>query len=607
MIAGFPVYRTYIGPESQEVNAEDRRRILAAIRAAKRRNPGLSPQFFDFVGSVLLLEDPEGLTDAQRHERRQFVLKFQQVTGPVMAKGMEDTAFYRYYPLASLSEVGGDPSVPGTSLEEFHRTHRRADPDLALRHAGHCHPRYQARRGHPRAAQRALRSARRSGKRRSTAGKPTTPRTAAKLKAKPRPSPTKNTCCIKPWWAPGPWAHGPAEPEVVRRPHPAIHDQGDARVQAAEQLDQPRPTLRGGPRTLHRAPSWAAKPRRNSSPISNCSCVRSPTPVSSTRWPRSSSRSAAPAWPISTRVRSCGTSAWSIPITAVGSISRSGGGCWPNSRLRPTSDLSGLVDELLAEWPNQRIKLFLVWRALEFRRAHAELILQGCYLPLAVEGAQADRVCAFARQHDGHWAVTIVPRLAAAAFRRHEPALVAVHNGKVHVGDAHGESLTPADPASTSSPANRAYASWWGRSAVRSRAKPQPMARRHHRSTAGCGSDGGRGPSAAVGRRLRAISRRFARRNLVGWVERSEPHHECFADSGGDRCARPTLPSFNIHPCLSEGSSFFSSVHSAAVWGRKAVSAAESRSPRTPEPPRRVPLGQLAGLRPTLRPSTPPR
>ena len=70
---------------------------------------------------MLLLEHPDGLSEDDRQQRLRFALKFQQVTGPVMAKGLEDTAFYRMYPLASLNEVGGDPAVPGTLIEQFHR------------------------------------------------------------------------------------------------------------------------------------------------------------------------------------------------------------------------------------------------------------------------------------------------------------------------------------------------------------------------------------------------------------------------------------------------------------------------------------------------------
>jgi (1->4)-alpha-D-glucan 1-alpha-D-glucosylmutase len=69
----------------------------------------------------LLLEDPDGLSDTERGERRDFVLRFQQLTAPVMAKGLEDTAFYRHFSLASINEVGGGVGRFGVSVEDFHR------------------------------------------------------------------------------------------------------------------------------------------------------------------------------------------------------------------------------------------------------------------------------------------------------------------------------------------------------------------------------------------------------------------------------------------------------------------------------------------------------
>lgn len=121
VLTTFPVYRTYIRADDQEVDPEDRRQINAAIREAKRRNPAISESVFDFIQSVLLLEPPEGLDDAQRAARHLFTMQFQQLTAPVMAKGVEDTAFYRYYPLASLNEVGGGPERFGSSVNAFHR------------------------------------------------------------------------------------------------------------------------------------------------------------------------------------------------------------------------------------------------------------------------------------------------------------------------------------------------------------------------------------------------------------------------------------------------------------------------------------------------------
>jgi (1->4)-alpha-D-glucan 1-alpha-D-glucosylmutase len=121
VIACFPVYRTYIQAASNMVGDEDRHVMLTALRTAKRRNPAVSDSIFDFIGSVLLLQDPDGLGAAEQAERRDFVMRFQQITGPVMAKGIEDTAFYRAYPLASLNEVGGNPERFGMSIDAFHR------------------------------------------------------------------------------------------------------------------------------------------------------------------------------------------------------------------------------------------------------------------------------------------------------------------------------------------------------------------------------------------------------------------------------------------------------------------------------------------------------
>ncbi|HMJ51408.1 MAG TPA: malto-oligosyltrehalose synthase [Polyangiaceae bacterium] len=121
VIACFPVYRTYVRPDQASVDSTDRDVIERALRDARRRNPVTHESVFDFIGQVLLLDAPDGLQENQRRDRRHFVMKFQQVTGPVMAKGVEDTAFYRYFPLAALEEVGGHPESMGTSLAQFHR------------------------------------------------------------------------------------------------------------------------------------------------------------------------------------------------------------------------------------------------------------------------------------------------------------------------------------------------------------------------------------------------------------------------------------------------------------------------------------------------------
>jgi (1->4)-alpha-D-glucan 1-alpha-D-glucosylmutase len=117
-IAAFPVYRTYMRT-GEPPSANDERHVRRAVAAAGRRTPSISSRVFGFLGELLLLHT-EG-TEAEQAEQTAFALRFQQLTGPVMAKSTEDTAMYRYVRLVCSNEVGGNPAAFGTSLEEFHR------------------------------------------------------------------------------------------------------------------------------------------------------------------------------------------------------------------------------------------------------------------------------------------------------------------------------------------------------------------------------------------------------------------------------------------------------------------------------------------------------
>lgn len=120
IIACFPVYRSYIRSIPHEIHEEDRKYILAAVSRARRTNTSVDQSVYQFIQSILLLEVSDD-SPYFREECSNFVMHFQQVTSPVMAKGVEDTAFYRYFPLSSLCEVGGDPGVFGLSIENFHK------------------------------------------------------------------------------------------------------------------------------------------------------------------------------------------------------------------------------------------------------------------------------------------------------------------------------------------------------------------------------------------------------------------------------------------------------------------------------------------------------
>ena len=113
LVACFPIYRTYVVPERDELTGEDTRYVNEAIEASKKNRPEIDPDLFDFIRDLLLLRVRGPL-------ETQFVMRFQQFCGPAMAKGVEDTVFYIFNRLISLNEVGGDPGRFGVSPAEFH-------------------------------------------------------------------------------------------------------------------------------------------------------------------------------------------------------------------------------------------------------------------------------------------------------------------------------------------------------------------------------------------------------------------------------------------------------------------------------------------------------
>jgi (1->4)-alpha-D-glucan 1-alpha-D-glucosylmutase len=133
LIACLAVYRTYT-TDKGTVSDRDRGFIEAATEEAKRRNPRTAEAVFDFLRDTLLLRHLDQFPEGDRPRLLEWVLRFQQLTGPVMAKGIEDTAFYVYNRLVSLNEVGGHPDHFGTTVESFHRqcAERAASWPLAM-------------------------------------------------------------------------------------------------------------------------------------------------------------------------------------------------------------------------------------------------------------------------------------------------------------------------------------------------------------------------------------------------------------------------------------------------------------------------------------------
>ena len=143
VVACFPVYRTYVDQDGWR--PADRAVVERAIARAQRRNPAMERSLFDFFRETVLPRDPgdvppgaerrEGYPpadEAEARERLRFAMKLQQYTGPVQAKGLEDTSFYRYNVLLSVNEVGGDAARIGRTVEEFHEANAARARDWPL-------------------------------------------------------------------------------------------------------------------------------------------------------------------------------------------------------------------------------------------------------------------------------------------------------------------------------------------------------------------------------------------------------------------------------------------------------------------------------------------
>jgi 4-alpha-glucanotransferase/(1->4)-alpha-D-glucan 1-alpha-D-glucosylmutase len=118
----FPVYRTYV--TGRQIAADDRRDIDWAVSQARRSWHGPDREIIDFVQAVLTGDLARRGRQFRRADVLRFAMRFQQYTGPIMAKSLEDTAFYRYHNLISLNEVGGDPRLFGVSVAAFHHANR---------------------------------------------------------------------------------------------------------------------------------------------------------------------------------------------------------------------------------------------------------------------------------------------------------------------------------------------------------------------------------------------------------------------------------------------------------------------------------------------------
>jgi len=422
IVACFPVYRTYVTDGGWTVH--DREIIHAAIARARRRNPALESSVFLFLRDVLLPPGAERRDDApldadpETARRLQFTMRLQQYTSPVQAKGLEDTAFYRYNALLSLNEVGGDPSRVGRSVASFHEANRhRLErwPFTMLATATHDTKLGEDVRARIDVLSELVDEWGREASRWMRLNR------GNRVLVDGEPAPDRNDEYRFYQVLVGAWPPGLTTPEapaalVTRLRDYMIKAIKEAKlhtswVNAHEAYDAATAafveralTGPGAERFLTAFLPFATRVARHG--MLN-SLAQTALKLAAPGVP--DVYQGAELWDLSLvdpdNRRAVDFEARAAALAALG-----GQGCSPSS---PEPDRTALVTRLLAEWPDGRIKLYLTACALHARRRDPDLFLRGDYVPLAVEDAPGEHAVAFARRHGTRAVVVVAPRLVA--------------------------------------------------------------------------------------------------------------------------------------------------------------------------------------------------
>ena len=416
IVASFPAYRTYVTADG--ISEQDRSIIDRAVSAAKRRAIASERTVFDFLRDALTTDLAEIRPPSQREEIVEFALRFQQFSAPVTAKGMEDTAFYRYNRLASLNEVGGEPRRFGFSIAQFHQANAERARDWP--HAMLGTSTHDSKRSEDvRARIDALSELPAEWRLHVSRWRRFTRSLRRKLKASEAPSPNDEYLIYQTLI--GAWPGGELD---------------DAALAAFRERIEPY--LLKVVREAKTFSSWLNPHEGYESALTGFARGLLTAP--------GNRRFMEDFVPFQRRVawfgmlNSLSQALLKLASPGVPDIYQ---GCerWNLSLVDPDNrravdhaanreslramqgpatgegGLAALASELIEHIQDGRIKQFVIWRALELRREREALFRDGAYVPLAVNGAHADHLCAFARVLGGDCIIAVASRLACTLMR----------------------------------------------------------------------------------------------------------------------------------------------------------------------------------------------
>ena len=403
----FPVYRSYVSAES--FTAQDRRELATAIARAKDANAGLLLEL-KFIERFLQLEFATHLSADEKARWTHFVMRFQQLTAPLMAKGFEDTTLYVYNRLLALNDVGGDPDRFGVDVDEFHAFIQRRKKRWP--HAMNTTATHDTKRGEDARARicvlselaeewdECLKSWSKINR-------------ARKTKIKGQEAPDRNDEYFLYQTLIGCYPVGETDGDLLNRLREYLVK---AVREAKVHTEWLKPDLAYEEAFTQFAAALLAPAQENrflsefvpfAQKIAHCGMYNS--------LGQTLLKFAVPG--VADFYQ--GTELWDLSLVD------------PDNR-RPVNfakrlevlealksaeaeDRPALLRELLQHWQDGRIKFYLTYKLANFRRLHSEVLVEGDYVPLESSGELSDRVCAFARRSGAAWAVALAPRLIGAA------------------------------------------------------------------------------------------------------------------------------------------------------------------------------------------------
>jgi (1->4)-alpha-D-glucan 1-alpha-D-glucosylmutase len=400
----FPVYRTYVTPENYSEG--DRSRIRDMMSLAKESNPALLYEL-EFIEKFLLLEHGDHIADEEKHQWIHFIMRLQQLTGPLMAKGFEDTTLYIYNRLLSLNEVGGNPGEFGISTEAFHDFNQLRRNEWP--HSMNATSTHDTKRGEDTRARITVLSEI-PDEWEALVTKWCRINRRHKTKIKNREMPTRNDEYFLYQSILGAF---PGEEELSDGFITRVKDYMTKAVREAKVHTE---WLK--PDTVYEQAFLSF--------------------IDGVLEPSEGNLFLAEFLPFARRVARVGAlnslSQTLLKITAPGIPDfYQGTEIWelnyvdPDNR-RPvdfalranllkrlreqeTENIAALLDDLLTHWSDGRIKLYLVYKALNYRRLRGELFRDGDYFALRLTGPAREHACAFLRRQGGQSCLIIVPRL----------------------------------------------------------------------------------------------------------------------------------------------------------------------------------------------------